>query len=55
MRHPDGAPLNGPAVDGRERCGACGARHVVVIREVVVRTRAEAERVRALNGPGSGP
>jgi hypothetical protein len=39
-----------PYVPGdADRCRVCGGCHVLVVREVIVRTRADVERVRALN------
>ena len=32
-----------------DRCRVCGGCHVQIVQEVIVRTRAEAERVLALN------
>jgi hypothetical protein len=32
-----------------ERCRACGGDHTLVVREVIVETAADVERVRALN------
>lgn len=34
---------------GAERCRVCGRDHVLVVHEVIVRTRQDVERVRALN------
>ena len=38
-----------------DRCRVCGGSHVQIVQEVIVRTRAEAERVLALNAAGGRP
>jgi hypothetical protein len=36
-----------------DRCRICGEYHVIVVEEVIVETRADVERVRALNAAES--